>query len=253
MEHNHVSAATIRAQVAYSRSSISLITARALVATKLRNCAYLLGSYRQARVRAMSDQVRVIDRARGRLARSMQTVVKAPDKQSLFLIEAQATHYYWEVFALLCHAPTGWRRRYPHAYDGLNILLNTGYTALMRHGMTALGEAGLLPEVGVLHGDTAEDGLVFDFIESFRQPVVDAVLLPLFSRRKQSWSTVDERTMKKGFAQLHVRWQKRFLYYGRCETMERILVRNAIGLRTAILQDTPWQPYQFRWGHSGRC
>lgn len=253
MEHHHVSAAAIRAQVAYSQSHASLFTARAMVSAKLLNCSYLLGSYRQARVRAASDQVRVIDRARGRLARSLQMAATAPNKQSLFLIEAQAAHSYWNVFALLCHAPTGWRRRYPHAYDGLNILLNTGYTTLTRRGMTALEEAGLLPEVGVLHGDNAGDGLVFDFIEPFRQPAVDAVLLPLFSRRRQGWQIIDEHTMKKGFARLHACWQKRFSYYGRCETIERILVREAISLRNAILQNKPWLPYQFRWGHSGPC
>lgn len=252
-DHIHVSPATVRAQVTYSMAKESLETARNLITAKLQNCYFLLGTFRQARIRAQSDQVQLIDKARRHIHRHSEQTQQVIDKQSLFLTEAQAAHVYWDVFARLCHAPASWRRCYPHAHDGLNMLLNAGYVTLARQGFIAVAQAGLVPEIGVLHGDNAQDGLVFDLIEPWRQPIVDAAIISLLSRRQKTWKRVEERTLKKGFAVLHARWQKRVYYRGRCETIRRVLLHEAISLREAITYRYAWQPFHYRWGHHTKC
>lgn len=251
--HNHVPSATLKAQVRYLDTPAALLTAQAIVGAKLRNCYALLGSYRAARVRAQSDQVKSIDQAQRRIRRAWLQTPAAKDRQALFLLEAQAGAAYWRAFRMLSNAEAAWQRVYPHALDVRNVLLNTGYTILGRHALNALLAAKLFPEVGLYHGDEAAEALAYDVMECFRQVAVDAVILPLFSRRGAHHVPDKARLIKWGVARMTARMEKRFPYHKRCERLDAILQHEVVHLREAILAGNPWQPYQHRWGHSWKC
>lgn len=67
--------------------------------------------------------------------------------------------------------------------DRVNAALNYGYGILYNEVERALLFAGLDPFIGMLHSERyGKPSLTLDFIEEFRVPVVDAVILPLFIR-----------------------------------------------------------------------
>ena len=67
--------------------------------------------------------------------------------------------------------------------DPVNAALNYGYGVLYNEVERALLHVGLDPYVGMLHSERyGKPSLTLDFIEEFRVPCVDAVLLPLFAR-----------------------------------------------------------------------
>ena len=102
----------------------------------------------------------------------------------LIALEGRATRIYWNAFSRIAKQEH-WKRIYPHATDSLNSALNIGYTVLANILQERIKEHGLSYEIGILHApQRGKKALLYDFEELFRQPIVDAVVLPLFSRKK---------------------------------------------------------------------
>ncbi len=243
----------LRAQVAYGNSPTALATAQATIAAKIRNAELVFGSYRQSRERAGDERAKLFLAWQNKLTGLRQKTDSAPDKKSLFLIEARAGALYWQGFRLICHLDQTWRRFYPHAKDSANLLLNSGYTFLARKCREALSKAGLILELGFYHGDNSGQALVYDLMEPFRVLAVDLVMMPIFSRRSRSGVAIDDKVFKKALARLAARYRVPLWYHGRCEKLERILYLEAVRLRRTIVAGEVWQPYQYRWGHRRRC
>ena len=96
---------------------------------------------------------------------------------ALLNLEGRAGALYWECVQRLL--PTGrfTNREHQGAVDDVNALLNYGYGILYSQVWSALSLAGLEPFAGFLHVDRpGKPSLVLDFIEEFRQPVVDRVV-----------------------------------------------------------------------------
>lgn len=252
-KHDHVPGQTVRAQVAYSGSPAALSTARFIIESKIRNCRLLLTDYRRARDRAQSEHAAVLGAICRRLLFVERQIPTATTTQNIFQLEARAGKAYWQAVSLLCRREDLWQRIYPHATDQLNILLNTGYTQLVCRMNQILVATRLLPEIGVLHGANSREPMVHDIVECFRQVAVDKIIIPIFSRKKLLGSALNDHDMRRGFAHLASQWEKRFIYHGRCEQLQRIADLETVALRRAIIANEPWQPYQHRWGHSWDC
>lgn len=254
ISHQHNNPTLIRDQLTYATSLAGRETARAIIACKLRNGALILSDYRQSRERAgSSDQAAYIGDTQNRIARIISELSTAGDAAQLLLMEARAARAYWNAVRVICRQPPEWRRIYPHARDSLNILLNTGYTALARSILTRVISKRLLPEVGILHGTNSGDALVYDLMECFRQPTVDAAIMPVFSRKKRFPAELGERSMKHGFWLLSAQKEKRYRYFGRCERLSRIMEMEILRLRASIISGSVWKPYEHQWGHHVRC
>ncbi len=250
--HYHLDGKMIRAQVVYQESTNALATAREIVGAKLRNCEFLITNYARSRRRSENDQFSVLLKTQTRLRSIRLSLSRYHKKHQILLAEARAAKLYWNAVALICHQPY-WQRFYPHASDSLNVLLNTGYTFLARKCLAVIESSGFLAELGVLHGRNSVDPLVYDLMEIFRQIAVDAVVLPIFSRRPRSRVESGGRVFKKALAFLVARYEKRFWYRGRGERLERIIALEAIKLRQKILIGEIWYPYKHRWGHRKKC
>lgn len=171
--------------MAYAGSRAGLATAQAIVVAKLQACRHLLTAYHRARNRASSAHAANLRRVQLQLFARVNEARSAGSRRALFLAEARGARSYWQAIALLCRRGDGWRRVYPRAVDSLNVLLNTGYTLLARKAKEGLIRARIFPGIGVLHGEIP-DALAYDLMECFRPVAVDAVLIPLFSRKKIS-------------------------------------------------------------------
>ncbi len=100
-------------------------------------------------------------------------------KQKIMSIEAHASSLYWKFFQELIPPHYNFTHRtHRHSKDPINSALNYGYGILYSECFRALTLAGLDPYAGFLHTfQNNKQSLVFDFIEPFRQTLVDSVLL----------------------------------------------------------------------------
>ena len=114
-------------------------------------------------------------------------------RSTLLNLEGRAGALYWECVQRLL--PTGrfTTRNHQGAVDDVNALLNYGYGILYSQIWSALALAGLEPFAGFLHVDRpGKPSLVLDFIEEFRQPIVDRVVFAMINKKfKVKWETPD--------------------------------------------------------------
>jgi len=99
-------------------------------------------------------------------------------------VEGRASALYWEQVSLILKGKVEFPgREHRGATDPFNSMLNYGYGILYSQVWTAITLAGLEPFAGFMHVDRpGKPSLVLDLVEEFRQPVVDRVVIALFSK-----------------------------------------------------------------------
>ena len=117
---------------------------------------------------------------------------------TLLNLEGRAGALYWECVQRLLPAGRFTTRNHQGAVDDVNVLLNYGYGILYSQVWSALSLAGLEPFAGFLHVDRpGKPSLVLDFIEEFRQPIVDRVVFAMINKRfKVKWEEPDSDAAK---------------------------------------------------------
>ena len=121
-----------------------------------------------------------------RLARAAELNPRLDSAAALMGQEGQAAALYWPLLAASLGQPEVFqgRRRRRQGEDPVNIVLDILSGFLARDIEVAAERHGLHTGFGVLHA--TEDGveaLVFDLMEEFRAPVVEACALAMFGRR----------------------------------------------------------------------
>ena len=102
----------------------------------------------------------------------------------LLSVEGRAAQRYWAAIRLVVPEALGWPGREGRgAKDPLNSALNYGYGVLYGQAERALVLAGLDPYAGFLHVDRpGKPSLTLDFVEEFRQPVVDRTVFGIVNK-----------------------------------------------------------------------
>ena len=108
-------------------------------------------------------------------------------RDKLFSLEGRASNEYWRLMRLLLSPELGFNgRRRRGANDLVNCLLNYGYGILYQRAWKALILARLNPHISFLHAfQRNKPTLVYDFIEEFRQPVVDRAIFSMLTKGKR--------------------------------------------------------------------
>lgn len=119
-------------------------------------------------------------------------------RATLLNLEGRAGALYWECVQRLLPAGRFTTREHQGAADDVNALLNYGYGMLYSQVWSALALAGLEPFAGFLHVDRpGKPSLVLDFIEEFRQPIVDRVVFAMINKKfKVEWEEPDDDAAK---------------------------------------------------------
>lgn len=152
LEGHHAQGGRMRAQISASRPLVKQLWQQ-LVAGK---------------IRMQGEALRLADEEYGAFA-MLARKVRSGDPQN---VEAQAARRYWKAM----FGPSFSRDR---AADGLNALLNYGYTVLRAVASRAVCASGLHPSVGIFHVDRGNTfALADDVMEPFR-PVVDLLVLDI--------------------------------------------------------------------------
>jgi CRISPR-associated protein Cas1 len=116
-------------------------------------------------------------------------------------MEGTASRVYWGALSAVIPEEFGFEGRSGrYAPDPVNSLFNYGYGVLHGEALRAIHFAGLDPYGGYLHVDrSGRTSLVLDFMEEFRQQVVDKVVLRLVT-----WNQVnpDQFALKEGMCRM---------------------------------------------------
>lgn len=243
-KHNHIPADIIRAQINFSDSPAGFETAKNIIKIKLRNSRFILTNYHQTRKRyEQYSSIATIDKTIFSIFRMEKELVQAKNFKDVFEMEGRAASSYWRSIKIICNQKTDWKRIHPKAKDPLNILLNAGYIMLAGKIFDVAEKVGLLPEIGILHRN--EDALVYDFMETWRQPLVDKVIFPIFSRRRSGL----EDLSPKFFSKIAEVYEQRIFYKTTKEKFVRIIELELVSLKKTIKKGTVWSPFEYRWGH----
>jgi len=121
------------------------------------------------------------------------------DKKSLMGVEGSISNQYWNGFRIIINQPK-FVRTHKDSKDTINQALNYGYAILYNKIQSALIKEGLNIYYPFLHSEISnKPTLVYDFIEPFRQPVVDRQIISRITKNQkltQSKGLLSEETKK---------------------------------------------------------
>lgn len=190
---------TRRAQLEAFRDRRGLTAAIAFAQGKIRNQANLLkymGKYRKEAAPEVYDELRLCAGEVLDHGFELEGLLKFPEVLSgekvtvddwrfeILGIEGRAAQRYWGAVKHVLPDDCGWPGREGRgAKDAVNAALNYGYGILYGQVERALVLAGLDPYAGFIHVDRpGKPSLTLDFIEEFRQPVVDRTVFGLVNK-----------------------------------------------------------------------
>lgn len=181
---------TRREQLSAYNDERSVIIAKKLGIGKIRNQINVVKYFSKYRKSAkaeiyqsLMDKVKSIQKLETELKKLKGKKIEDV-RQNILNIEGRAAAIYWEcVREILSGKAELSKRKHRFADDAINAALNYGYGVLYSQIWSAITLAGLEPFAGFVHVDRpGKPSLVLDFIEEFRQPVVDRVILAILNK-----------------------------------------------------------------------
>ncbi|WP_028307039.1 CRISPR-associated endonuclease Cas1 [Desulfitibacter alkalitolerans] len=171
---------------------------------------------------------------------------------NILSLEGRAGNLYWQGVAKILGPEIDFPgREHRPANHPVNAALNYGYAILSTRIEKCLLLAGLEIFGGFLHVDRpGKKSLVYDFIEEFRQPVVDRVVIALVNKgtkleledgylTNESKKLVGDKVLEK--------LQQKEMYQGKKYTMETIMQRQARRIATFLREEANYKPFVCGW------
>ena len=238
--------ATRRAQILAYESERGFSVARAFAQGKVRNQAnllkYMVKNYK-SRDPELFQEVRnfatEVQEHETDLAKIQATRIDEVREQMLG-IEGRAAQRYWAGIKLLLRVDLEWPGRQTRgAGDIFNQALNYGYGVLYGQVERALLLAGLDPYGGFLHADRpGKPSLVLDFIEEFRQQVVDRTVIGVINMGKElklrEGGKLDKKTTRLLAKRVLERLDAKVQYEGKRHRLGAVLQMQARHLATFL-------------------
>lgn len=244
-----------RAQLEAATDERGLVVASELVVAKCRNQQHLL---RAVDVEATAAARQAITRTLGQRLDFGPTLATA--RALLFAMEGQVGRHYIDGLRALVPRGlgfTGRTRRPPR--DVVNAALSYGYAILCGQTERALALSGFEPSLGFLHTDRwGKPSLTLDFVELFRQPIVDRAVLTLLRRKQLTVEHGEEyedgavlltaEGRKLVAAQVLERLNDELTYKRARHRWQEVLVLEARHLSGYLLgRSETYRPYVHRW------
>jgi CRISPR-associated protein Cas1 len=246
--------ATRRAQLLAYGTTQGVFLALALGAGKLQNQANLLkymGKYRKESDPPLYERLRlhaaevldgVIELERIRhypeVVNGEATVAEL--REELMGVEGRAGRQYWGAVQATLPEGYGFTARTGRgARDPINSALNYGYGILYHLCERCLTLAGLDPYAGFLHADRpGKPSLVLDFVEEFRQPVVDRTVIGM-ANKQMAFEQEPEGLLTKAFRRtlaekVHERLDAPVAYEGKKFPLRVVMQRQARHVATYL-------------------
>ncbi|HEU4964472.1 MAG TPA: CRISPR-associated endonuclease Cas1 [Bacilli bacterium] len=173
-------------------------------------------------------------------------------RQTLMSCEGRAASVYWEVVKAILPSELGFTSRdHRGAQDPVNMVLNYGYGILKSEISKVVLLAGLEECAGFLHVDrSGRPSFVLDFMEEFRQPLVDRPLISLLNKGFTPVCNDGELARDTRFAILKAiqeRLEGTDRYENRRCQLRTILQRQAHHLATYFRGERSYKPFVWSW------
>lgn len=167
-------------------------------------------------------------------------------------VEGRAGNLYWQGVRLLTANKIDFPgREHAGATDPVNSLLNYGYAILCSKIEKSLILSGLDPYAGFLHVDRAgKESLVYDFVEEFRQPVVDRVVVAMVNKGTQIEMEEDQLSLKtrRDLAErIKERLDMSERFQGKKYRLQTIIQMQARRIATFLRGEAKYKPYISGW------
>lgn len=260
---------TRRAQLESFRDGRGLSVVVAFASGKIQNQANLLkymAKYRKETAPALYDELRLRSDEVADAVNDLLILMRSPEiveegratiddwRATIMGIEGQAAKLYWGAIRQVLPEAYGWTGREGRgATDPVNCALNYGYGILYGAVERALVLAGLDPYAGFAHVDRpGKPSLTLDFIEEFRQPVVDRTLFGLVNKgvkleqdERRRFSSTTARMLAE---KIHDRLESSEPYEGKRHPLRAIMQSQARHLATFFRGDrTEYEPFVMGW------
>lgn len=189
---------TRRAQIEALKDGRGLAAVIAMASGKIQNQANLLkymAKYRKETAPPLYEELRLRADELVDHIFELQQLNRCPEVQEgtstieehrmqIMGVEGRAAQRYWGAVKMVLPEECGWTAREGRgATDPVNGALNYGYGILYGQVERALVLAGLDPYAGFAHVDRpGKPSLTLDFIEEFRQPVVDRTVFGMVNK-----------------------------------------------------------------------
>jgi CRISPR-associated protein Cas1 len=237
-----------------------VVVAKEIVRCKLQNQMNLIKYYLKSRdnektVTLLKNEISAI---KDYQAKVKQLKGKCVDdiRQGLMTKEAHAAKHYWKCIKAILVDKIEFPGRNHHFNDIVNMMFNYGYGILGSRVGSSILRAGLEPYAGFIHTDrSGRPSLRLDFMEIFRQPVVDRAVVSLLTRGFQPETEVrddesvflDKKTKQKLAQNMFKRLETREDYHGKDFMVKTILQFQARSLASFFREGTEFRGYISRW------
>lgn len=249
---------TRREQLLAYYDSRSLNLVKYFIEGKLKNQANVVKYFAKYRRKNDLDTFNKLREAAVRIENAVDELrnIKASNidevRGQLLSIEGRAGSVYWDAVKLILSPKADFPgREHQGTKDPINAALNYGYGILTQQVETALLLTGLDIYGGFLHVDRAgKKSLVYDFVEEFRQAVVDRVIiaavnkgweitlddgqLPLETRRQLAKSVLDRLDTQEAFQ-------------GKKYKLRTIIQMQARRIATYLRGEAKYKPFVCGW------
>jgi CRISPR-associated protein Cas1 len=232
--------------------------AKAFVSGKIKNQVNTLKYFSKHRKEAKRDTYEAIMAA----VKKMENICnelnnhygeKIDELRGQFLsIEGRASAIYWDQVAQILEGKVDFPgREHRGAEDPFNSLLNYGYGILYSQVWSAVILAGLEPFAGFMHVDRpGKPSLVLDLIEEFRQPVVDRVVIAIFSKGTKvhlEEGRLSAETRKDFAGRILERLETTDNYEGKKCRLSTIIQRQSRCLASFVRGEGKYRPFVGGW------
>jgi CRISPR-associated protein Cas1 len=167
-----------------------------------------------------------------------------------------AQHYWTGVKVLLGDKASEFTGRVSwNPTDGVNLMLNYGYSIIGSRVLGAIVRSGLEPYAGFIHTDrSGKESLRFDMVEEFRAPIVDRVVISMISRgfkpqkvEMDDGITLHKETRNQLRENLFRRLDTRERYKGKEYLLKTIIQLQARSLASFFREGKPYKAFIARW------
>ncbi len=251
---------TRRTQLLAYESERGVQAAKAMIAGKLENQSNLLryiAKYRKETDAVLYEELSLVTlEIRDALHEVAQLKAERIEdiREQLMSVEGRAAQKYWTAIGRIIPSDLNWPgREHRGATDPFNSLLNYGYGILYGRVEQALTLAGLDPYGGFLHADRpGKPSLVLDFVEEFRQPIVDRTVIGLVNKRFAVEQDEDARLLQETRNKLAEKIKERLdsteVYEKKRQTLRFILQNQARHLASFLRGERiPYEPFVAGW------
>ncbi len=259
---------TRRAQLEAFKNARGLAAAIAFASGKIQNQANLLkymGKYRKETAPELYEELRLRADEVAEHVLELERVQRLPEvrdgsatlddvRAELMGIEGRAAQRYWGAIKMVLPESCGWPGREGRgATDPVNGALNYGYGILYGQVERALVLAGLDPYAGFMHADRpGKPSLTLDFIEEFRQPVVDRTVFGLVNKgvklEQDERKRFTPETTKMLAAKILDRLESNETYEGKKHPLRVIVQSQARHLATFLRGErAQYEPFVMSW------